>query len=337
MRRFAALCSGVLVTACIFVAACAGQQSAMNSAGPQARHIESLGRFFFIVAGLVFAAVIAAVILALKVSRKRAASMEDADGERKVARVVAVATAGTIVILLASLVYSITAGRALASLPQKAAITIEVTGHQWWWELRYMDTTASRQVTTANEIHIPVGQPVQIIGKSTDVIHSLWIPNLHGKKDLIPGHTTATWIQADSAGIYRGQCAEFCGLQHAKMALWVIAEPKDKYIQWYESQLRPPSEPTDSMSAAGKNVFLKSGCVMCHEIGGTLARSHVGPPLSHVGSQMTLAAGSIPNTRGYLAGWILDPQGIKPGARMPPNSLAPGELHALLDYLQSLK
>jgi cytochrome c oxidase subunit 2 len=145
------------------------------------------------------------------------------------------------------------------------------------------------------------------------------------------------WIQADSAGIYRGQCAEFCGLQHAKMALWVVAEPKDKYLQWYESQLASPSEPTDSLLASGKKVFLKSGCVMCHEIGGTMARSHVGPPLTHVGSQMTLAAGSIPNTKGYLAGWILDPQRIKPGARMPPNSIAPADLQALLAYLQSLK
>jgi cytochrome c oxidase subunit II len=332
--RFPFLLTGVL---CSFAGACTGHQSAMNSAGPQAAHIQSLGQFFFIVAGLVFVIVLAATAWALAVSRKRSAPMEEPDRERKIARVVAGATAATVVILLASLVYSITAGKALASLPRKAAITIEVTGHQWWWELRYMDTTASRQVTTANEIHIPVGEPVQIIGKSSDVIHSLWIPNLHGKKDLIPGHTTSTWIQADSAGIYRGQCAEFCGLQHAKMALWVIAEPKDRYIQWYESQLAPPKEPVDSMTAAGKNVFLKSGCVMCHEIGGTLARSHVGPPLSHVGSQMTLAAGSIPNTRGYLAGWILDPQGIKPGTRMPPNSLAPGELHALLDYLQSLK
>jgi cytochrome c oxidase subunit 2 len=309
----------------------------MNSAGPQAGRIESLGWFFFIVAGAVFLIVIFTGAWALRVSSKRSSPNEDSGHERKVARVVAIATGITALILIVSLVYSISTGRRLASLPRKSAITIEVTGHQWWWELRYMDTTASRQVTTANEIHIPVGEPIEIIGKSNDVIHSLWIPNLHGKKDLVPGHTTSTWIQADTAGIYRGQCAEFCGLQHAKMALWVIAEPKDKYIQWYESQLAPPAEPTDSLIASGKKVFLKSGCVMCHEIGGTLARSHVGPPLTHVGSQMTLAAGSIPNTKGYLAGWILDPQGIKPGAKMPPNNLAPADLQVLLAYLQSLK
>lgn len=320
-----------------FVAACSSHQSVMNSAGPQAGRIESLGWFFFIVAGAVFLIVISTGVWALRVSSKRSSPAEDPVYERKVARVVAIATGVTALVLIVSLVYSISAGRALASLPRKSAITIEVTGHQWWWELRYMDTTASRQVTTANEIHIPVGEPIEIIGKSNDVIHSLWIPNLHGKKDLVPGHTTSTWIQADTAGIYRGQCAEFCGLQHAKMALWVIAEPKDKYIQWYESQLAPPAEPTDSLLASGKKVFLKSGCVMCHEIGGTLARSHVGPPLTHVGSQMTLAAGIIPNTKGYLAGWILDPQGIKPGAKMPPNNLAPADLQVLLAYLQSLK
>jgi cytochrome c oxidase subunit II len=319
------------------VAACSPHQSTMNSAGPQARRIETLGLFFFVVAALVFVVVIASAAWALKVSRKRMAPLEDAGHERRIAKVVAGATGVTALILVISLVYSISAGRALGSLPRKSAITIEVTGHQWWWELRYMDTTASRQVTSANEIHIPVGEPVQIIGKSSDVIHSLWIPNLHGKKDLIPGHTTSLWIQADTAGIYRGQCAEFCGLQHAKMALWVIAEPKDKYLQWYESQLAIPAEPTDSLLASGKKVFLKSGCVMCHEIGGTMARSHIGPPLTHVASQMTLAAGSIPNTKGYMAGWILDPQQIKPGARMPPNSLAPNDLQALLAYLQSLK
>jgi cytochrome c oxidase subunit 2 len=309
----------------------------MNSAGPQAGRIQSLGWYFFIVAGIVFLIVISVLAWAIRVSTRRTAPMEDKDTERRVARNVGIATALTAVILLTSLVYSIWTGREVGSLPRKSAITIEVTGHQWWWELRYMDTTASRQVTGANEIHIPVGEPIQIIGKSSDVIHSLWIPNLHGKKDLVPGHTTSMWIQADSAGIYRGQCAEFCGLQHAKMALWVVAEPKDKYLQWYESQLASPSEPTDSLLASGKKVFLKSGCVMCHEIGGTMARSHVGPPLTHVGSQMTLAAGSIPNTKGYLAGWILDPQRIKPGARMPPNSIAPADLQALLAYLQSLK
>jgi cytochrome c oxidase subunit II len=169
------------------------------------------------------------------------------------------------------------------------------------------------------------------------VIHSMWVPNLAGKKDLIPGYTQSMWFQADTAGDYRAQCAEFCGLQHAKMALHVIAEPPAKYEKWAEEQRKPAHTPTDSVADRGREVFLTGQCVMCHSITGTSAASHAGPDLTHLASRRTIAAGTLPNTRGALAGWIVDPQQVKPGTHMPPNQLAPQDLEALLTYLQSLK
>ena len=317
-------------------AACSPYQSAQNPAGPQAGRINSLWIFLLIVSTLVFIAVVATALFATWRANRNSRTALRESSHGNLSRAVAAATAATIVILFAFFIYSLTTGRALASLPAKQALTIQVTGHQWWWEVEYVDTVPSRRVVTANEIHIPVGVPVQIFGKSADVIHSLWVPNLHGKKDLIPGHTTATWFQADTAGVYRAQCAEFCGHQHAKMALWVIAEPRAVYEKWYASQLQTPPSPTDSTARAGEKVFLSKSCAMCHSIGGTLAGSRIGPDLTHLGSRHSIAAGTLANTRGNLASWILDPQGIKPGSRMPPNSLSPSDLNALLTYLHSL-
>jgi len=172
---------------------------------------------------------------------------------------------------------------------------------------------------------------------SSDVIHSMWVPNLAGKKDLIPGYTQSLWFQADTPGVYRGQCAEFCGEQHAKMAMEIVAQPLTEYRRWVASQSGPGAPPADSVTKRGQEVFLTGTCAMCHSIGGTPAGSHVGPGLTHLASRRTSAAGSQRNTRGNLAGWIIDPQRIKPGAKMPPNMLEPKDLDALLTYLQSLK
>ena len=169
------------------------------------------------------------------------------------------------------------------------------------------------------------------------MIHSFWVPNLHGKTDLIPGRQTLTWVKADRPGTYRGQCAEFCGHQHAHMAFTVVAEPPEQFKAWYEAQLKPAAQPSTPAQARGQQVFLSSPCIMCHRVQGTDAGGRVGPDLTHVASRSHLAAGTLANTRGHLAGWVLDPQKIKPGTRMPPNNLEPADLQALLDYLQSLK
>jgi cytochrome c oxidase subunit 2 len=214
---------------------------------------------------------------------------------------------------------------------------VDVVGHQWWWEFEYHDVTPSDVFTSPNELHIPVGVPVVLKAMSTDVIHSFWVPNLMGKRDLIPGIVTNTWIQADEPGVYRGQCAEFCGHQHAHMAFEVVAEPMDKFQAWIRHQREPALEPSTDEEKRGKDVFMQSTCVTCHAIRGTDAGSHVGPELTHVGSRLTLAAGTLPNARGHLAGWIANSQSIKPGNRMPPNALAAGDLQAVLAYVRSLR
>jgi len=320
-------------------------QSALDPAGPQAGRIISLWWLMFYVTGAVFLIVMAFLVGALVRSRRphrgEASDVPDVKPEpareRRMSHVVLTGIALTVVILFVFLVNSFLTGRALDSVSAKDHLTIKITGHQWWWEVQYENSTAQYVVTTANEIHVPVGQPVLFKLAATDVIHSFWVPNLHGKTDLIPGHETVTWLRADSDGVYRGQCAEFCGLQHAHMGFTVVAEPPDKFKQWYDSQLAPASEPANQSQAQGRQVFLSSPCVMCHTVRGTDAGSRVGPDLTHVASRQTLAAGTLENTRGHLAGWVVDSQRIKPGNRMPPNNLEPGDLQALLDYLQSLK
>jgi cytochrome c oxidase subunit 2 len=169
------------------------------------------------------------------------------------------------------------------------------------------------------------------------VIHSFWIRELHGKQDMIPGRQNSTWLRADRPGVWKAQCAEFCGHQHAKMLFDVIAEPPERFRQWYVSQLASAQEPTDSSARRGRDVFMRGACILCHAINGTPAGSRVGPDLTHLASRPSIAAGTLPNTRGHLAGWIVDPQRIKPGARMPANQLSSADLSALLDYLQSLR
>jgi cytochrome c oxidase subunit 2 len=204
--------------------------------------------------------------------------------------------------------------------------------------VRYPDSANPQNIVeTANEIHVPVGRTVSIKMTSSDVIHSFWAPNLDGKKDLIPGHETRTWFRADSAGVYRGQCAEFCGHEHAKMAFLIVAEPPTQFQRWLESQKSEAATPTDSLAQQGKRVFLSGSCAMCHAISGTSAGSNFGPDLTHLASRRTIAAGTLPNDASNLAGWIIDPQIIKPGVKMPPNQLDGNSLQALLAYLATLK
>jgi len=261
----------------------------------------------------------------------------DAGRERSMARAVGAAVGLTIAVLLVCLVLDISVGRAITATPGEQALQIRVTGHPWWWEVHYRDSVAQRWVTTANEIHVPVGKPVAIELRSTDVIHSFWPPSLTGKRDLIPGSENTLWLRAERPGVYRGQCAEYCGHQHAKMAFEVIAQPADSFARWLEAQRDTAMTPTSSLARRGQEVFLTSSCVMCHAIGGTPAGSRVGPDLTHLASRRTIAAGTLPNTRGNLAGWIVDPQAIKPGAKMPANELAPADLQALLAYLETLR
>ena len=221
-------------------------------------------------------------------------------------------------------------------LAASSKLTIRVTGHQWWWQVEYPGEGPSDLVTTANEVHIPVGRTVRIDLRSADVIHSFWVPNLHGKRDLIPDHPTRTFLRADRPGTFIGQCAEFCGFQHALMRLVVVAEPEDRFRSWLRARGRGPARAGDGRPERGRRVFLGTTCAMCHAVRGTEARSRVGPDLSHIAGR-PLIAGAVPNVRGHLAGWVVDPHNVKPGVRMPMNSLAPDDLRDLLDYLETLK
>jgi cytochrome c oxidase subunit 2 len=337
----------LVIFGCVFSSACGGRlQSVIDPAGPQSTHLNRLWWFMFIVCSIVFVLVLGFLLMAVFNKRSEnpdfsasSLSSKTLSGSEPGRRtIVLVATAATVAILFAFLVDSFLVGRGLtAELGRKQGITIELTGHQWWWEARYLNVDASSIFTTANEIHIPVGVPVTFSLKSGDVIHSFWVPNLSGKKDLIPGKIATIWLQADQPGVYRGQCAEYCGHQHAHMALWIIAEPRDQFNAWQRNQIQEAVAPGNASQQRGQQVFLSSACVMCHAINGTVAGSNIGPNLTHVANRNTIAAATLQNDRDHLAQWVADSQTIKPGNRMPPNSLAPDDLQALLDYLQNLK
>ena len=314
---------------------CTGNQAMFNPHGPAARSIASIGWLMLSICAVIYVAVLIATGWALL--RRRHVGDELPRTTQALTTSVAAATVLTAIVLAIFTVGSVVAGRGLSSPRGPGAITVDVIGHQWWWEFQYHDVTPSDVVTSPNELHIPVGVPVHIKAISRDVIHSFWVPNLHGKRDLIPGQITNTWIQADQAGVYRGQCAEFCGHQHANMAFVVVAEPMDKFLAWIGQQRQPAAEPVTEDARHGRDVFMQNTCVLCHTIRGTDAGARVGPELTHIGSRMTIAAGTLPNTRGHLGGWVADPQSIKPGVRMPANPLQPEDLQAVLTYLRSLR
>jgi cytochrome c oxidase subunit II len=326
------------VLGALFLTGCVGFQHSLDPRGPNAEKISTLS--WVMIGGSSFIVLFVTVLLLWGLWR----GQHPRDGEdptlsrRQSIMLVLMAGAIVPVVILTSLIiYSVSVDRAVTTEPENPLI-VDIIGHQWWWEVRYPDyENPHLTATTANEIHIPAGRPVRFQLAARDVIHSFWVPNLHGKKDLIPGRSTAFWMQADEPGIYRGQCAEFCGLQHAKMALYVVAEPPEQFEQWLALQRQPAAEPADEQRARGREVFLSAPCMMCHAVRGTTALASVAPDLTHIGGRMSLASGSLPNTRGNMAAWILAPQTIKPGNHMPPVSLPPEDLRAMLDYLQSLK
>jgi cytochrome c oxidase subunit II len=311
----------------------------LDPAGPGSSSIARLFYLMFIATGVVFAVVVV-MTLAAAWKRRHPLTPELAElnpaSERRKAQAVIASVAVTVFILFVFLFASIRTGRDVLAIESKQNISITVTGHQWWWEVRYDNPQADQTLTTANEIHIPVNTPVLIKTASADVIHSFWVPALHGKRDLIPGQSSAFWIRADQEGTFRGQCAEFCGHQHAHMAVHVVVESRRNFESWLQSQLKAAPDPSPSVKR-GQDVFLTSQCVMCHTIRGTIAGSRVGPELTHLASRQNIAAGTLPNTRENLRKWITDPHTIKPGVRMTPNLLAPDDMNALLDYLETLK
>ncbi|MGQ0560907.1 MAG: cytochrome c oxidase subunit II [Gemmatimonadota bacterium] len=305
-------------------------QSVLDPNGPAAAAIASLTWIMISASGVISAIVIAGLARAAFRSR----NAEPPSEETALRWVVLGGAAIPGLIVTALFVYAVALLGALAPSRHDPRLTIEIVGKQWWWQVRYLDAQPALIAISANEVHIPVGEPVHILLESTDVIHSFWVPELQGKTDLIPGRTNVLWLQADEPGVFRAQCAEFCGLQHAHMALFVIAHPKDEFARWLANERRPAR--LSAATAAGHDAFMHHGCSVCHTIRGTRARGTLGPDLTHLAGRRSLGAGTLPNTRGHLAGWIGNPQVIKPGNQMPRVPLEPQQLTALLDFLQAL-
>jgi len=318
--------------------------SALNAMGPQAHHFVDLWRVFLFACTFVFVAIVVAVVMALR-RAPRAGNDTPADlatvnaPEPVVRRNVTQAVIASALALVALIVASVFTDRAMARLSLANAVNIEVTAHQWWWTARYVDgDSASDIFVTANEIHVPVGRPVILQLKADDVIHSFWVPSLSGKKDLIPGRSTLLKLRADQPGIYRGQCAEFCGLEHALMGLLVVAETEDRFGTWVQGQRQSARDPADAKAQRGKQVFQSSSCAMCHSIQGVdFAGAQHAPDLTHLASRQTLAAGTLKNTREDLSAWIRNPQLFKPGVNMPATPLSQEDLDAVVAYLGGLQ
>jgi cytochrome c oxidase subunit 2 len=308
-------------------------QSALHPAGPGAERISDLWWLMFWTCAAVYILVMAAVVMAVR--RRRQGQHPPA--ERMLRRSVVAASAATVVVLFGLLFASVMTGRAIGTLGSAESLVIEITGNQWWWDVEYHHPNPSLRVRTANELHLPVGRQVRLQFKSNDVIHSFWVPNLHGKMDLIPGRQTVLWLQADTAGIYRGQCAEYCGLQHAHMAFSVIAESPEAFEGWLQAQRRTAPPPVTPEQQQGLAIVERGPCALCHTVRGTAAGGRTAPDLTHLATRSTIAAGTAPNTRSDLARWIADPQHLKPGAKMPATGLSADELQAVLAYLETLK
>jgi cytochrome c oxidase subunit 2 len=241
------------------------------------------------------------------------------------------------VVLSALLVYGLALAGSLVSAPAAAPLRIAVVGERWWWRVDYLAEDGGA-IQSANEIRIPMGRPVEFILTSPNVIHSFWVPNLGGKLDMIPGRENRFVLRAEREGIYRGQCAEYCGGQHALMAFSVIAETPAAFEAWIARRMESPPLPADATLQRGLEVFMTSGCGACHTIRGTDAAGVVGPDLTDVGGRLTLAAGTLPNDIGSLMRWIAHAQDVKPGSLMPSfGMLAEDDLSALAAYLESLK
>ncbi len=227
--------------------------------------------------------------------------------------------------------------RALAAARQEDALIIRITAHQWWWRITYLDPASGAWIETANELHLPLGQTARLELAASDVIHSFWVPNLSGKLDVIPGRRNVLDITPQRVGWYRGQCAEFCGLQHALMGLDVRVAPAEEFAAWLATQAAPAAEPPDTVLARGRDLFTSGPCAACHTVRGTGAAGQAGPDLTHFGARRTLAASTLTNNRGNLQGWIVNPEALKPGTLMPATELTPEDADALARYLAWLR
>ncbi|HKT76926.1 MAG TPA: c-type cytochrome [Sphingobium sp.] len=327
----------------LLLASCGGIQSSNGRDGTQSALIGGLFDIFLWTAVAVYVGVMIYLGVALIRGRRHRRAEGGLQGEPSRGteagwRVALIAFAGATAVILAGLSAATWfTDRSLARAAEKPAMEIELIGHQWWWEVRYRAATSSLIVRTANELHLPVGRTTRILLKSDDVIHSMWIPNLAGKQDLIPGRDTDLTLHPLRAGLFRAQCAEFCGMQHARMALDVTVDTDADFARWYAAQMKAPAPPTGGPALAGYRLFQTRQCASCHAVAGTPASGSVAPDLSHVASRRTIAAGTLRISHANMMRWIEDPQGPKPGNNMPKVPLTPAELGALTAYMETLR
>ncbi len=327
-------CGPALVLAAFALAGC-GRQSTLAPHSPDSHDIAVLWWWMLGAACVVFLGAVALLLLAWF---RRGEAGLPLIGKSERANTVLVITFGMVVPALVLIpLFGVSdiwlTSKTAAPRPGSTARTIRVVGHQWFWEVRYPGTSA----VTANEIHIPVRTRVDVVATTADVIHSFWVPELNRKIDMIPGRTNRVLLYADRPGVYRGQCAEFCGLEHAHMAMKVFADPRKRFDAWLANAERPAAKPATARQRRGEHVFLSQACASCHTIRGTSAQGGVGPDLTHVGSRTTLAALTIPNDPRALEQWIEDPQHVKPGNKMPALGLNHGDVSSLVAYLDHLR
>jgi cytochrome c oxidase subunit 2 len=317
--------------------ACEGTRRATSPAGPGAERIGELFWAMTALGGVVFLVFCGALAYALAHRRREPLAPTPEQDRRRTRMILVFGAALPALVLVPLLFWTFGTLAALDPRARPADLVVDVVGKQWWWEIRYRDREPGRWFTTANELHVPVGRRVELRLTSTDVIHSFWVPELHGKTDLIPGRENVAWIEADRPGVYGGQCAEYCGLQHTHMGLLVVAQPAEEYERWAAVQRTAAAEPTDSFTQAARDAFVGSACALCHTVRGTPAGGNLGPDLTHVASRRTLAAGLLPNTPGHLGGWISNPQALKPGTRMPRVPMSSDQFERIHQYLQTLR
>jgi cytochrome c oxidase subunit II len=338
--RTRGLACGIVV---LGLSGCAGVQTSLGGQGADGASFIRLFAIFTIVCGVMYLLVLAALGGALARSRggRREALTVDRGAHHEsspLVRSALVGWAGLIALGLIGLTLaSFLEDRSAAARARNPQFSVKIVGNQWWWDVIYSTPDSSKMVHTANELHLPVGVEAEVQLQSNDVIHSFWVPNLAGKQDLIPGRVTDIQLLPRKVGHYRGQCAEFCGIQHTNMALVVTVESKADFLRWIEAQRRPALAPVGPLELAGYRYVTTRECSGCHNISGTPAGGQVAPDLTHVASRPTIAAGTLPMNRGNLYGWIADPQSQKPGSHMPTLGLAPNDLHAVVAYLQRLK
>jgi cytochrome c oxidase subunit 2 len=310
---------------------CRGVQSALDPAADDAGRIAVLSQILFwggLAIFLLVAALLAVAILGPPERRRWLAGRS---------AVVGLGVAFPVVVLTAVFVYGLLVLRATNAARGPGSVRIEVVGEQYWWRVRYLGPDGAEAFVTANEIQVPVGRPVELLLSSADVIHALWIPNFGGKVDMIPGRVNRLTFRAERAGVYRGQCTEFCGDQHARMAFDVVALEPAAFEDWARRQAGPAPEPATPELGRGRTLYRENGCGSCHAVRG-VSDGRLGPDLTRVGARRTIGAGMFPTNVGSLAGWVAGTQALKPGARMPSyGALSGPDLRALAAYLASLR